>query len=310
MSGPERPERLELTVPAAAAGMRVDRLVAMETGLSRSAVEELVAEGAVEHNGTAVGSKSERVSEGDLLAVTLSVGGTAPPGPDPSVAVRIVHEDEDIVVVDKHAGVVVHPGPGHPGSTLVNGLLARYPEIAGVGDRDRPGIVHRLDQDTTGLMVVARSPAAYEVLVLALGRREVGREYRALVLGHPEGSSGIIDAPIGRSTRSRTSMAVRDGGREARTRYETLEVFTRPCEAALLSCALETGRTHQIRVHLAAIGLPVVGDGRYGRPSTIVADRPMLHAHRLSLVHPTSGAPLEWTSPLPPDFEEILSRMG
>ena len=188
------------------------------------------------------------------------------------------YEDDDVLVVAKPAGLVVHPGAGHPDGTLVNGLLALDPEIAGTGDPQRPGIVHRLDRDTSGLLVVARSPRAYEALVAALGAHEVSREYLALVWGHLDAPRGVIDAPIGRSVRRPTRMAVREGGRRARTAYEVQAEFTSP-EVSLVRASLETGRTHQIRVHLQAIGHPVVGDAAYGgarsspRPRTPVPAR-------------------------------------
>src|SRR5439155_23772111 len=166
-------------------------------------------------------------------------------------------------VVDKPPDLVVHPGAGNAAGTMVAGLLARFPELAGVGEADRPGVVHRLDKGTSGLLVVARTPAAYESLVGQLSSRSVERRYRTLVWGWPEPTTGLVDAPIGRSRRDPTRMAVAAGGREARTGYETERRYHEPVEAALLECRLETGRTHQIRVHLAAIGHPVVGDARY-----------------------------------------------
>jgi 23S rRNA pseudouridine1911/1915/1917 synthase len=220
-----------------------------------------------------------------------------------------VYEDADVIVVNKPAGLVVHPGSGHDHGTLVHGLLARYPELAAVGDADRPGIVHRLDRDTSGLMVVARTAPAHAALVDALAAREVTREYDALVWGHPENPRGVVDAPIGRSTTRRTRMAVRAVGKEARTVYEVEEWFGRP-EVARLRCRLETGRTHQIRVHLAAIGHPVVGDGAYGgRRAGIELDRPFLHAEHLAFAHPVTGEPLEFRSPRPAELDEVLVRL-
>jgi 23S rRNA pseudouridine1911/1915/1917 synthase len=195
--------------------------------------------------------------------------------------------------------------------TMVQGLLARYPELArlpdeGAGEADRPGIVHRLDAGTSGLLVVARTPEAYHALVAQLAARTVERHYRALVLGIVEANAGEVDAPIGRSDRDPTQMAVATGGREARTRYEVRARYHEPIDTTELACKLETGRTHQIRVHLAAIGHPVVGDTRYGgeRPA-IPVGRPFLHAERLSFVHPRTGEVLTFTSPLPADLEDV-----
>ena len=204
-------------------------------------------------------------------------GGRAARVPIPTVPIVVVYEDDDLVVVDKPAGLVVHPGAGHRDGTLVNGLLARY-DLAAVGEPARPGIVHRLDRETSGLLVVARTPAAYDGLVRALAAHEVERRYDAVVVGAPESTHGTVDAPIGRSVRNPTRMAVRTGGREARTHYEVVDRYD---DTARLAVSLETGRTHQIRVHLAAIGHPVLGDPVYGRTDPRIA-RPFLHAAELA----------------------------
>jgi len=304
-------------VPPALAGERIDRVVAMLTELPRAEVAGLVEAGAVRIGGRTVERGSRKVREGEVVEVDVpdrpEVVALAP---DPSVVVEVVHEDTDVIVVDKAPGVVVHPGAGHDMGTMVQGLLARYPELArlpeqGAGEADRPGIVHRLDAGTSGLLVVARTPAAYHDLVAQLAAREVQRYYRALVLGTVEANAGEIDAPIGRSERDPTQMAVATGGREARTRYEVRERYREPIATTEVACKLETGRTHQIRVHLAAIGHPVVGDGRYGgdRPA-IAIDRPFLHAERLAFVHPTSGETLTFTSALPADLDAVLRGLG
>jgi 23S rRNA pseudouridine1911/1915/1917 synthase len=217
--------------------------------------------------------------------------------------------DEDVIVISKPAGLVVHPGAGNPDGTLANALLFHHPELAEVGDPTRPGIVHRLDRDTSGLMLVARTQRAYDALVEALALHEVERRYLALVWGTPEAPRGVIDAPIGRSIRVPTRMAVRQGGRSARTHYEVIESFAEP-DVALLECTLETGRTHQIRVHVAAIGHPVVGDVAYGgnRPSLPMA-RPFLHAAALGFDHPVTGERMEITEPLPPDLQSVLAGL-
>jgi 23S rRNA pseudouridine1911/1915/1917 synthase len=213
--------------------------------------------------------------------------------------------------VNKQPGLVVHPGHGHPGGTMVNGLLARYPEMASVGDPMRPGIVHRLDVGTSGLLIVARTQDAYVVLVSALAQRRVGRGYRALVWGHPESPNGVIDAPVGRDHKDPLRMAVVIDGKPARTRYSTVHNFTRPVELSELECQLETGRTHQIRVHLAAIGHPVVGDGAYGGIRTGVSSpRPFLHAASLSFVHPATQEKMDFSADLPDDLTSILQELS
>jgi 23S rRNA pseudouridine1911/1915/1917 synthase len=232
-----------------------------------------------------------------------------PAGPEP-VPVDVRHADDDVIVVVKPAGLVVHPGAGHAHGTLVQGLLARFPELAEVGDAARPGIVQRLDRDTSGLLVVARSSRAYEALVAQLGQRSVERRYLALVWGLPSAARGVIDAPIGRSPRRRTRMAVRDAGKEARTAYEVRDAYP-DRGVALLECRLETGRTHQIRVHLAAIGHPVVGDAAYGgRRSSIAIERPFLHASALEFTHPGSNERMRFEDPLPPDLAAALESLG
>jgi 23S rRNA pseudouridine1911/1915/1917 synthase len=215
-----------------------------------------------------------------------------------------------VIVVDKPAGLVVHPGAGNPTGTLVNGVLAFDPAIAGVGDPMRPGIVHRLDRDTSGLLVVARSARAYDSLVAQLGARTVERAYVALAWGHFESTRGVIDAPIGRSEARRTRMAVRDEGRPARTRYEVREVFESP-RCTRLECSLETGRTHQIRVHLAAINHPIVGDATYGGGrQPLMVSRPFLHAAALAFVHPATGDMMRFTSALPAELQRTLDDLA
>jgi 23S rRNA pseudouridine1911/1915/1917 synthase len=295
------------TVPAALAGERVDRAVALVTGMTRADVQGLVAASAVLVDGAAV-AKSRRLVEGEVVDVLGTPTAVEPPRPEP-VDVDVRYEDADVVVVAKPAGLVVHPGAGHEDGTLVNGLLARYPEIADVGDPARPGIVHRLDRDTSGLLVVARSPRAYDALVAALKRHDVERAYTALVWGHVDPPRGAVDAPIGRSTARRTRMAVRESGKEARTVYEARQTFDRPV-TSLLECTLETGRTHQIRVHLAAIRHPVVGDAPYGgRRQSLELDRPFLHATRLAFTHPVTGEPVKITEPLPSELARVLDAL-
>jgi 23S rRNA pseudouridine1911/1915/1917 synthase len=261
-------------------------------------------------NGEAVSSRTLRLVEGDELELEMPAAQTPTLAPDPSVVFDVVYADADVAVVDKPAGLVVHPGAGTPDGTLVNGLLDRYPEIETVGEAGRPGIVHRLDRGTSGLLVVARSPAAYEGLVAALADHRVERGYVALVWGSLDTRAGMVDAPIGRSVRVPTKMAVSARGKPARTRYAVRKAYHDPVEVSLVGCELETGRTHQIRVHLAAIGHPVVGDDRYGggRPSLPVP-RPFLHAERLVFAHPVTGERLEFSSPLPADLSSVLDGL-
>lgn len=299
-------------VPEALAGERVDRVVSMLTGRSRAEVAELVEAGAVLVDGEPVTSRSTRLRVGQIVeAAAPEPDLDAEMEPEPDLVVPIVHADEHLLVIDKPAGLVVHPGAGQRRGTLVHALLASYPEIRGVGgDPARPGIVHRLDKGTSGLLLVARTQTAHEGLVSALAARAVHRRYRTLVWGTVASPRGLIDAPIGRSTREPTRMAVVERGKEARTRYEVRASYHDPVEATELACTLETGRTHQIRVHLRSIGHPVVGDLRYeGARQSLPIDRPFLHAEQLELDHPVTGAPLSFESTLPADLVEVLSRL-
>lgn len=298
-------------VPAALAGERLDRVVALLTGVSRAEATELVANGAVSVGGRVVTAKAARLGEGDEVAIDWEPAGEAPPPqPDAAVVVHVVHEDTDVLVIYKQPGLVVHPGHGTPDGTLVNGLLARYPELAEVGQPDRPGIVHRLDKETSGLLVVARTPQAYDDLVGQLAARTVDRRYLALVWGHPSTSTGRVDAPIGRSAREPTKMAVTERGKPAMTDFSVVRTFDEP-SVALLECKLHTGRTHQIRVHLRAIGHPVVGDDRYGGVrQTLPVPRLFLHAAHLSFTHPVTGEELAFDSPLPADLQGVLDGLG
>jgi 23S rRNA pseudouridine1911/1915/1917 synthase len=301
------------TVPPALAGERLDRVVSMLTGVSRAQAATLVDAGEIMVAGQVVTSRSSRVAEGVVVELP-DVDDTGPPDApvvaDPSVDVPVVYEDRDLVVVDKPAGLVVHPGAGQQHGTLAHGLVARYPEIAEVGSPDRPGIVHRLDKGTSGLLLVARSVPAYEALVAMLSARDITRRYWALVWGRVESPTGMVDAPIGRSQRDRTRMAITVRGRPAVTRYEVRERFAQPADLTELACALSTGRTHQIRVHLASIGHSVVGDDRYGgERGTLPLDRPALHAEHLALDHPTTGEPLSFDSPLPAELRHLRDSL-
>lgn len=298
-------------VPAALDGERLDRVVAMLTGASRAVVADQVADGRVTVNGQPVTLRSQRVAAGQIVAAPPApAAGAVVIEPDGSVPITVVFEDADLVVVDKPPGLVVHPGAGNPTGTLVHGLVARFPDLAGVGQPGRPGLVHRLDADTSGLLVVARTPAAYVDLVDQLAERTVTRRYDALVWGEFETTSGRIDAPIGRSRRHPTRMAVTADGREAVTDYEVAATFHHPVVVSRLRCTLSTGRTHQIRVHLASIGRPVVGDALYGGDRQgLPSPRLWLHAAELSFDHPETGERLSFGVPLPEDLTGVLEEL-
>jgi len=303
---------IEEEIPAALDGERLDRVVSLITDCSRSDAAILVTAGGafIDGEGHLVGKV--RVREGQVVRVDPSfLPVTEPPAADATVEFTVMHADDHLIIIDKPAGLVVHPGAGNPDRTLVNGLLARFPEIADVGETHRPGIVHRLDVGTSGLLAVARTQRAYHALVDALAARDVGRVYRTLVWGHLANAVGVVDAPVGRDHRDAMRMAVVVDGKPARTRYRVLQEYRRPTEASALECRLETGRTHQIRVHLAAIGHPVVGDGTYGGVrSGIVPERPFLHAAALELSHPVTGESLQFSSPMPADLAEVEAALG
>jgi 23S rRNA pseudouridine1911/1915/1917 synthase len=284
-----------------AVGVRLDRYLASlpEVG-SRSAAERLLAGGGVRVDGE-VRVKSHRVEGGEEIEFEPPAPPDAALVPE-NVPLRIAYEDAHLLVVDKPAGVVVHPAPGHSAGTLVHALVGR--DAAG-GDVDRPGIVHRLDRDTSGLMVVARSDDAYRRLQSLVRRRELERHYLTLVVGRPRSRRGTIEAPLGRDRRDpfRRSLDT-DTPRHAVTHFELVELLPRH---ALLDVSLETGRTHQIRVHLGAIDLPVAGDAVYGRPHELGLERQFLHAARLAFVHPVTGERVQAESPLPDDLVAALA---
>lgn len=299
-------ERLTRAVPADLDGERVDRIVAVLGDMSRSTARALAEAGQVMVEGRPVVPRS-RLGTG--ATVTFP---TAPPMPElepEPVEFRVVYEDPDLLVVDKPAGVVVHPGAGRREGTLAAGILHRHPEVEGVGDPGRWGLVHRLDRDTSGLMMVALTMAAYAGLRRQMAERSVEREYRALADGLFPVPTGTIDAPISRDPARPTRRRVDPEGRAAVTHYQVEREFLES-EVTLLRVQLETGRTHQIRVHLAAIDHPLVGDRVYRPgPDRIPAPRVFLHACRLGFVHPSSGEPLVFESDLPADLAEILTRL-
>jgi 23S rRNA pseudouridine1911/1915/1917 synthase len=308
---------VRVVVTAALDGERVDRLIALVAGVARAEASTLVDNGAVTSRGRPVTARSHRVHEGDELEINLPERVAAPAlEPDASVDVSVVYVDVQLIVVDKPAGMVVHPGSGNRSGTLVQGLLARFPDLAVPAwpDAMRPGVVHRLDKGTSGLLVVARTAEALVSLAGQLKARTVERRYLALVWGVVEADAGVVDAPLGRSVQDPMRMAVRADGRRAVTRYEVVHRYHHPSAATLLGCRLETGRTHQIRVHLAAIGHPVAGDDRYRgggvRAGGLQLGRPFLHAERLAFDHPATGERLSFTSPLPDDLARALDGLS
>lgn len=279
------------------AGKRLDRLSARRLNLSRSAVRRLLDEGSLLVAGSQQ-DPSYKVRSGELVEARVPEEGLSPE----DIPVPVVFEDEHIIVVDKPAGLVVHPGAGNPSGTLVNALLASG--ISGGDDPTRPGVVHRLDRDTSGLLVLARSEAAYAGLVGMLSRREVGRIYRAVVVGAGLPETGTVDSPVGRDPDNPTLMAA-GVGKEAVTHFEKL---AETGEHTMLRVRLETGRTHQIRVHLSAIGHPVYADPLYGTP--VPDHRLWLHAERLSFTHPVTGEDLTFEAPIPRDLADDSERLG
>jgi 23S rRNA pseudouridine1911/1915/1917 synthase len=292
---------MRLRAGAEDAGARLDAFLAGPLG-SRARAQRLIEEGAVRVDGAVV-PKRHRVEAGETVDVDVGPEATAHPeraAPPPGIAVR--YEDDDLLVVDKPPGVVVHPARGHQTGTLAQALA----EVAAGGEPGRAGIVHRLDRDTSGLLVVARSPAAHRRLKAALQRRAIVREYVALVEGRPPARTGTIDAPIGRDRRRRTRMSTdTDDPRAAVTHFAIEEALAR---TTLLRVRLETGRTHQIRAHLRAIGHPVAGDPEYGTAGRLGLERQFLHAARLRFAQPFTGDLVEVTSPLPDDLAAALER--
>jgi 23S rRNA pseudouridine1911/1915/1917 synthase len=292
--------RIDLTVSSQQAGLRLDQFLANPVG-SRAHAQQLIEARRVTVNGRARPKRAllhpgDRVEVDEQPAAVPSEDGDKAP-------FSLVFEDDYLLVVDKPAGVVVHPARGHATGTLAPALAG---QIAGGEEPWRAGIVHRLDRDTSGLLVVAKSDAVHRALKSLLGARELRREYLALVDGHPSARSGTIDAPIGRDRRDRLKVSIdTDHPRAARTHFELERLLP---DAALLRVTLETGRTHQIRVHLAAIGHPVSGDPLYGVAGRYGLTRQFLHAARLTFEHPVTGEPLDLRSPLPPDLQRALER--
>lgn len=300
-----------LTVTPDADGLRLDAWLSRQLpDLSRARIQDLLRSGHIR-----VAGRPAKPSQKPVPGAEVSVEIPPPVEVDlepEDIPLAVRFEDADILVLDKPAGLVVHPAAGHAGGTLVNALLAHCPDLQGIGGERRPGIVHRLDRDTTGLMVVAKNEQAMRALVSQFRHRQVGKEYLALVWGHPTPPAGRAETLIGRSTHDRKKMSARPAtGRPAVTHYETVERFR---DAALLRVRIETGRTHQIRVHMAFLGHPVVGDAQYGRqrPHRLpvpLPDRQMLHAARLEFIHPATGQRLVFEAPPPADMQALLAAL-
>ncbi|MBA2287517.1 MAG: RluA family pseudouridine synthase [Ktedonobacteraceae bacterium] len=307
-SPPEEEKRL-ITVGPEEEGQRLDRyLLSRLDTLSRNAIQHLIAEHAILVNDRP-GKPGYVLRAGDMVTILHLLRPQASAVKPQALPLDILYEDDDLLVINKPAGMVVHPAPGHSEDTLVNALLAYRPELQGVGGEERPGIVHRLDKDTSGLMIVAKNTRTLAALTEQMQRHAIQKRYLALVEGVLSLDQGSIDAPIGRDPRHRQQMAVTArGSREARTHFRVLQRFARH---TLLLLQLETGRTHQIRVHLKAIGHTAVGDPVYGSGNARHQprlDRQFLHAYQLQFTHPTTGKMLEFEVPLPADLQKILEQ--
>lgn len=286
-------------------GVRLDRYVCDKLAeLSRTRIQRLIADGYITVNDQ-VAKAGLKLNAGDRLKVIIPPAPPSPLTPE-AIPLNIIYEDDDLLVVDKPAGLTVHPAPGHPAHTLVNAILARFPHLAALSDSLRPGIVHRLDKDTSGVMVVAKSSLAQTKLAEQFKAHSVVKAYLALVKGKLTPENGIIEAPIGRDPRDRKRMAVVARGREARTEYRVVKYIG---DYTLLEVRPETGRTHQIRVHLSAIGFPVVGDKVYGVKSSYLS-RQFLHASRLGFNLPSTGKYVEFKSELPSDLAQALKDIA
>jgi len=297
-------------VPEGLAGLRIDAALSRLFGLSRTTAAALADAGEVSVEGRVRG-KGDRLLAGAWLEVRLPGLPEPPSAPAPVPGLEVIYVDDEILVVDKPVGVAAHPSPGWSGPTVTDGVAAMGYLMASSGAEERQGIVHRLDAGTTGLMVLARSESAYTSLKRAFKERTVDKGYHALVQGHPDPSTGTIDAPIDRNPTHDWRFAVVAGGRPSVTHYSTIEAFP---AASLLDVTLETGRTHQIRVHMAALRHPCVGDAVYGADPTLAArlglSRQWLHAVRLGFRHPATGAPVSFTSPYPPDLSAALEKLA
>ena len=296
----------ELTAATEHAGVRLDAFLSADGALTRSQAARLIAEGRVRVNGKPA-AKSARLSGGETVTVDVpQLRETALPPQD--IPLDVVYEDDDVIVVNKPTGLVVHPAPGHPDGTLVNALLHHCGDsLSGIGGEKRPGIVHRIDRDTSGLIIAAKNDAAHLALSAQLKDHSLSRTYECLVTGNMKQDSGTVDAPIGRSSADRKKMAVVPTGRRAVTHWE---VVARYPGVTHLRCRLETGRTHQIRVHMTYIGHPILGDTVYGAKKPVPGlTGQCLHATGLRFIHPRTGEPVELHCPLPPEFTAMLQKL-
>jgi 23S rRNA pseudouridine1911/1915/1917 synthase len=306
---------IEASITAASDGLRLDRALADALPeMSRARVQALIAAGAVSRDGRPVRDASRRAATGEVFAVAI-------PAPTPlhneaqDIPLVVAYEDDDLIVIDKPAGLVVHPAAGNFDGTLVNALLHHCAgNLSGIGGVARPGIVHRIDKDTSGLMVAAKSDRAHEGLARQFADHSIDRRYKAIVGGIPRPAAGTVDAPLARSPQNRKKIAIVAGGKRAVTHYTTLTVLR---DAALVECRLETGRTHQVRVHMASLGHALLGDPVYGRTKhaqkslleTLCFRRQALHAARLGFIHPVSSVALAFDSEMPADMQELFSQL-
>ena len=288
-------------------GERVDRVIAFFSGLSRSKVSDLISKRLILRNGIPIKKGSEIVHTNDEISMPNLVDEAVEEiASDESIDFEVVFEDDSVIVVSKPSGLIVHPGSGIANGTLVNGLAAQFPDLREIGDPSRLGLVHRLDKGTSGLLIVARTPEALENLKFQMQERHVHRQYFAIVAGHVESNKGVVDAPLGRDPKNPLKRAVINSGKYARTHYEIDQKYESPFKVSILNCRLETGRTHQIRVHLAAIGHPVLGDELYGgRTSFNIENRLALHAKMLTFLHPKTKNLMNFESPLPAELTSM-----
>lgn len=312
---------ISLTVPPEAAGQRLDKWLAdAVTAISRSRLKTLIENGAVAVNGKPQTDPAARTKAGQSVVVRIPPAEDAAPTPQ-SMDLAVVYEDDDLIVIDKPAGLVVHPAPGNPDNTLVNALLAHCGEsLRGIGGVKRPGIVHRIDKDTSGLLVIAKTEAAHAGLSTQFAAHDIARVYDAFVWGLPNPKFGFVRGAIGRSRHNRKKMALVPGGKFAETHFETVDTFGKT--ASHIECRLKTGRTHQIRVHMTSIGHPLIGDRTYGGPRSVLGlpletgkllkhfPRQALHARTLGFVHPISGKTLSFESALPDDLQDLEAALS
>ena len=300
---------MEFVISDIQQGRRLDVVLAETTKPleSRANIQRSIRAGLISIDGITTTRSSTKVISGQIIRVKPPKDYLAPAITPSELSLNIVFEDDDIAIIDKPSGMVVHSGAGHLTDTMANAAVTRWPKISSVGDTDRPGIVHRLDRDTSGLLIIALNPTAYNNLTLMIKKHEIERIYTALVHGHPKSSTGTIDAPIGRDPHHRTRQAVNEDGRPALTHYEVIREIG---QFSFIKVRLETGRMHQIRVHMTAIGHPIAGDQTYGKRQGIAnLSRQFLHASKLTFNHPISSEKISVTSKLPDDLQSAISLM-